>query len=29
MPPTLMPWGAVMARISDPDGHLYYLCPPE
>jgi AraC-like DNA-binding protein/predicted enzyme related to lactoylglutathione lyase len=29
MPPTLMPWGGRLARIADPDGHLYYLCPPE
>jgi AraC-like DNA-binding protein/catechol 2,3-dioxygenase-like lactoylglutathione lyase family enzyme len=29
MPPTLMPWGGVLARIEDPDGHVFYLTPPD
>jgi len=25
MPPTRQPWGGVMARLSDPDGNVFYL----
>jgi AraC-like DNA-binding protein/predicted enzyme related to lactoylglutathione lyase len=28
MPPTLMPWGGMLARFRDPDGHIFYLTPP-
>jgi hypothetical protein len=24
-----MPWGGVLSRFQDPDGHVFYLCPSE
>ncbi len=27
MPPTLQPWGGILALFNDPDGNIYYLDP--